>query len=172
MSSGSCAWLEHVGQVGQGSFSDPAWSPDGRFIVGQGFAAGSYALVLRTLGGQTIVVRRTPGSRSALDPDWQPVCTVRGGPEDDVLVGTRRNETICGFEGDDVIRAGGGDDVVLGGDGDDLVIGGAGADRLFGARGNDRLEARDGDQDVVDGGPGRDAARTDRRDVVRAVRRR
>ena len=48
-----------------------------------------------------------------------------------------------------------------GGDGDDVLDGGLGADLLDGQDGNDTLQARDGAGDLVRGGPGLDAARTD-----------
>jgi Ca2+-binding RTX toxin-like protein len=52
-------------------------------------------------------------------------------------------------------------DSFFGGAGDDVLDGGLGADLLDGQDGNDTLQARDGAGDLVRGGPGFDAARTD-----------
>jgi Ca2+-binding RTX toxin-like protein len=56
-------------------------------------------------------------------------------------------------------------DSFFGGPGDDMLDGGAGVDLLDGQDGNDTLQARDGTGDLVRGGPGTDAARTDARGV-------
>jgi Ca2+-binding RTX toxin-like protein len=52
-------------------------------------------------------------------------------------------------------------DNFFGGPGDDMLGGGPGVDLLDGQDGNDTLQARDGTGDLVRGGPGTDAARTD-----------
>jgi len=52
-------------------------------------------------------------------------------------------------------------DSFFGGPGDDMLDGGPGVDLLDGQDGNDTLQARDGAGDLVRGGPGTDAARTD-----------
>jgi Ca2+-binding RTX toxin-like protein len=52
-------------------------------------------------------------------------------------------------------------DSFFGGSGDDVLDGGLGADLLDGQDGNDTLQARDGAGDLVRGGAGIDAARTD-----------
>ena len=46
-----------------------------------------------------------------------------------------------------------------------------GVDKFFGGRGNDRLSARDGKNEVVNGGPGFDQAWVDGNDVVQGVER-
>src|SRR5262249_2081074 len=51
----------------------------------------------------------------------------------------------------------------------DRLSGTAGADVICGLGGNDVIFARDGKRDVIDGGPGRDTAYADKRDVVRHV---
>jgi Ca2+-binding RTX toxin-like protein len=61
--------------------------------------------------------------------------------------------------------------VLFGGRGNDLLDGGRGCDRLYGGPGNDTLRARDGQQDVVDCGPGFDVAHVDRVDRVSACER-
>jgi dipeptidyl aminopeptidase/acylaminoacyl peptidase len=106
------------------------------------------------------------------DPDWQPLCTQYGTNGDDVLTGTPGDDVICGLRGNDRLRGLGGHDVLLGGDGDDILLGGAGDDWLFGAFGNDRIYARDGESDVVNGGPGVDRAWVDTVDQVSELERR
>ena len=71
----------------------------------------------------------------------------------------------------DVLRGLGGNDRLEGGNGADRLVGGKGRDTLLGGKGSDTLMARDGRRDVVDGGPGRDRAAIDGRDVVRRVAR-
>ena len=93
----------------------------------------------------------------------EPVCTRYGTDGPDHLVEGPERDIICGEGGSDFIDGGGGNDVLIGGDGNDTIVGGPGNDRLFGGHGNDRLLARDGRQDVVDGGPGRDVLKFDGR---------
>jgi hypothetical protein len=71
------------------------------------------------------------------------------------LVGTTRNEVLCGLGGDDRIEGNGGDDVLVGGFGNDTLEGGANNDRLFGGNGDDILSSRGGD-DALYGGTGDD----------------
>ena len=115
-------------------------------------------------------------------------CTIVGTSGDDVLRGTSDDDIICGKGGNDRILAGAGNDIVYGGAGDDAIFGGAGTDMLLGGLGKDMLNggqgrdslqggggadlliARDGRKDVVNGGPGRNRARIDRKlDQVRAI---
>ncbi|NVJ70473.1 MAG: hypothetical protein HWE08_08980 [Alphaproteobacteria bacterium] len=101
---------------------------------------------------------------------------------DDVITGTRGNETLHGFGGDDVISAGGywahllggdgndvlngidetdtldggaGQDVLNGGGADDILLGGANEDTLFGGDGDDTLDGGTHD-DLIRGGAGDD----------------
>ncbi len=106
---------------------------------------------------------------------------LRGTPGDDVICGRGGNDTIYGGEGHDLIIGGYGDDrlngqggreYVVGGPGADVLRGGGRDDELFGGRGTDVLFARDGAPDLVHGGRGRDRARADRADGLRAVERR
>jgi Ca2+-binding RTX toxin-like protein len=117
-------------------------------------------------------------------------CTVCGTNDDNVLRGTSGPDVIAGGGGDDIIYGLGGDDVLKGGPGadqlyggggadkldggagPDLVRGGSGKDRLTGGKGKDRLlgnggadtiNAKDKTRDVVDGGPGVDRARVDKK---------
>jgi RTX calcium-binding nonapeptide repeat (4 copies) len=122
--------------------------------------------------------------------------TVVGGHGSDVMTGNDRRNLFGGGEGDDVLTGGGSDDqlhggsgndrvfgedgqdVVAGGDGDDYIVGGPGVDRFWGedvdacipsscASGQDRIEARDGNQEMIDCGPGTDSAVVDANEVVR-----
>lgn len=155
---------------------EPAWSPDGRTVLAtvMPFTEGLddtsiYAIPARLNRAARLADARrlTPTDSTEETPAWQPVCTIEGTPGPDVLRGTAGADVICGFGGDDTIRAGSGADVVLGGDGDDRIDGGPGSDRLFGAYGDDALLGRDGSVDVLDGGPGRDSAVADERDLRR-----
>ena len=73
---------------------------------------------------------------------------------------------IVGLGGGDVLRGLGGDDLLSGGAGDDGLYGGPGNDVLLAGRGEDLVVARDGDQDYVGCGPGRDTAIVDPVDRV------
>ncbi|WP_370300788.1 calcium-binding protein [Pseudooceanicola sp.] len=80
------------------------------------------------------------------------------------VIGTRRNDKLVGFDGDDVLIGGGcddtfllsaGDDVLIGGSGNDTLRGGAGADTLIGGNGDDMLYGGQS-ADVLKGGAGDD----------------
>jgi Tol biopolymer transport system component len=150
----------------------PAWSPDGRRILLARGARLYSDLYLFAADGR-FARRMTENAKDQVterSPNWQPVCTVRGTEDADVLIGTRKADVVCGLGGDDTIRTLAGGDVVIGGEGDDRIDGGAGRDRLFGSAGNDTLLARDRLRDVVDGGPGGDAGQMDpRRDLRQSV---
>lgn len=115
--------------------------------------------------------------------------TIDGGPGDDVLgEGSQTNvlgegSQTMGRAALDALGAAGrgsslrllggpGHDLLLGAGGKDLLVGGAGADTMRGGRGNDTFRAKDGERDVVRGGPGLDAGRFDRTDSVSGVERR
>ncbi len=146
-----------------------AWSPDGnRFVFG-------YDDVLDTQNTHLGMIGSDGSGADGLylgtvfpdtDPDWQPLCTLYGTNGDDVLTGTPGDDVICGLRGNDRLRGLGGHDVLFGGDGDDVLVGGSGPDWLFGAFGNDRLYTRDGEADVVNGGPGNDRSWTDGLDEI------
>jgi Tol biopolymer transport system component len=152
--------------------SGPAWSPDGRrIILVRGARLYSDLYVLAVDG--RFARRMTENAKDQVterSPSWQPVCTVKGTEEADVLVGTRKADVVCGLGGNDTIRALAGADVVIGGDGNDRIDGGAGRDRLFGSAGSDTLVASDRVRDVVDGGPGGDVGEIDeRRDLAQSI---
>ncbi|MEM9782295.1 MAG: choice-of-anchor I family protein [Pseudomonadota bacterium] len=75
--------------------------------------------------------------------------------EDQVLVGTRRRDTLVGGEGDDVLLGLSGRDTLSGGGGDDVVDGGAGRDNISGGEGDDLINGGRG-RDVIEGGEGDD----------------
>lgn len=62
----------------------------------------------------------------------------------------------------------GGNDRLAGGAGDDRLVGGAGRNVYSAGPGSDRILARNGVRDLIDCGSGRDTARVDRHDRVRA----
>jgi hypothetical protein len=76
---------------------------------------------------------------------------IRGTAGRNRLVGTRGNDRLCGLGGNDTLK------------------GLAGNDRLVGGRGRDTFYSRDRFRDVLLGGPGRDRARVDARDVRRSI---
>jgi Ca2+-binding RTX toxin-like protein len=92
-----------------------------------------------------------------------------GGAGTDDMVGGAGNDRLLGGAGPDLLRGGAGRDTLGGGGGDDFLRGGPGRDVLAGGAGDDELEARDGERDRVVGGPGRDEAVVDRRDLVSGV---
>jgi Ca2+-binding RTX toxin-like protein len=81
-------------------------------------------------------------------------------------------EDIYGGTGDDSLTGDAADNTIDGGAGNDTIVGGTGFDFLYGGAGNDVLDARDGEQDVVDCGPGDDRAIVDRVDLVTGCERR
>lgn len=60
-----------------------------------------------------------------------------GGAGRDVLIGSRKNDTLLGGDGNDWLDGGSGLDVLLGGNGDDSLVGGTGLDWLDGGTGRD-----------------------------------
>jgi hypothetical protein len=84
------------------------------------------------------------------------------------LVGTAKPDLLRGSSLADRIFGLGANDRLYGFAGNDLIVGGPGKDKMFGGPGNDRLEARDGQRDLVDCGPGNDTAIVDKIDTVKA----
>ena len=100
---------------------------------------------------------------------------VLGGPGNDSLEATGRDDVINGEAGNDTIAAGAGNDTVAGGDGDDSLDGAEGNDVLHGGGGTDTVRAGAGDDDVrtrdpvkdtVDCGEGADKVTADDMDAV------
>lgn len=89
---------------------------------------------------------------------------LRGGVQDDTLIGYEGNDTLFGGSGDDLLQAGlgndelygeSGNDTLSGAEGNDILYGEAGNDRVVGAQGNDVLYGGDG-SDRLNGGDGND----------------
>jgi Ca2+-binding RTX toxin-like protein len=82
----------------------------------------------------------------------------------DVLAGTKADETFVSLGGNDKIMGGGGKDTICAGPGKDTAKGGGGKDTLRGGSGKDRLAGQgagdalrgQGGSDRLNGGPGRD----------------
>lgn len=96
-------------------------------------------------------------------------CRHAGSASADRLVGTRRNDSFCGYLGDDRLDGGSGDDLLDGGSGSDTLIGRPGQDDLRGGEGADTIYARDGERDVIDcgHGPSTDTVQADPIDLIR-----
>lgn len=92
----------------------------------------------------------------------------RGGSGPDRLVGGKGPDRLRGLRGKDVLVGGRGSDILIGGKGRDLLRGGKGRDSFnmkngveLAAPGPDRIDARDGGQDEINCGAGRDRAIVD-----------
>ena len=70
---------------------------------------------------------------------------VKGSKLNDRIYTFGGDDTIKGGCGDDLLWTGSGDDTVKGGSGDDRIFGGSGNDSLFGGKGNDLITAGNGD---------------------------
>jgi RTX calcium-binding nonapeptide repeat (4 copies) len=93
---------------------------------------------------------------------------LRGGSGNDQLSDTGGANVLTGGSGDDRLHGGVGSDRLLGGSGADALSGGRGIDGFSGGAGPDRISARDGLPERVACGGGRDIARVDAKDRVRA----
>ncbi len=77
----------------------------------------------------------------------------------DFLLGQNGNDSLAGNRSTDVLYGGAGQDRINGGPGNDLLKGQGDRDRLLGGKGGDLLSAGTaGDNDLLNCGPGRDAA--------------
>jgi hypothetical protein len=106
--------------------------------------------------------------------DREPSSIQGRGGADDLRAGSGR-ETIDGGAGDDRIEGGFNHDTLTGGPGRDAIYGDATSGNCGGYGqsctipfGNDSIDARDGEADQVDCGPGEDTARADAVDTVAA----
>jgi Ca2+-binding RTX toxin-like protein len=90
---------------------------------------------------------------------------VKGGPGNDVILGSSAADDLDGERGDDTIDGGAGNDVLEGGFGDDTITGGPGRDSISGGPGKDHINARDGEVDNINCGLGRDVVSADANDV-------
>ncbi|MDF2231734.1 VWA domain-containing protein [Albimonas sp. CAU 1670] len=103
---------------------------------------------------ETATVGIAEAGFTILDDD----ATQIGTGDDDVLLGTNRQDRLEGRGGDDLMRGFKAADVLLGGGGDDRGFAGKGGDVLRGNRGDDLLQGRQGG-DKVHGGFGKDVVR-------------
>jgi Ca2+-binding RTX toxin-like protein len=110
--------------------------------------------------------------------DWHIMANVDGGAStvlagggNDRIKGEDHNETIDGGPGDDVLEGGKRDDVITGGPGRDSILGDESdtgctwAPEYCLVFGNDVIDARDGEQDSINCGPGTDKVLVDPIDV-------
>jgi uncharacterized repeat protein (TIGR01451 family) len=91
---------------------------------------------------------------------WYDICTIVGTNGPDVLRGTTGPDVICGLAGNDKI---------YGLAGNDRLYGQSGKDKLFGGSGKDWFYTSDGKADTVDGGSGKDKARSDGKDTLKRI---
>jgi hypothetical protein len=100
-----------------------------------------------------------------------------GGEGNDSVNGAGGDDNLVGGAGNDSIRGGDGQDVLGGESGDDVLDGGPGVDRFWGdaigacipgycSYGQDQINARDGNQETLNCGPGTDSAQVDASDFV------
>ena len=80
---------------------------------------------------------------------------VKGSKFDDRVYTFGGNDTVKGGCGDDFLWTGAGDDTVKGGSGRDRIFGGSGDDVLYGGKGNDLITAGNGNN-ILKGGCGHD----------------
>ncbi len=161
----------------------PSWSPSGAKIAFASKRDGDYDIWTMNAADGSGSAKLTTGTAKETEPSWQPLvgCTIVGTNGNNTISGTPGADVICALGGNDTIGTGGGadriyggpggdaissaggNDVLNGGRGGDVLRSGAGRDRSFGADGNDTFFTRDRQRDRLDGGPGRDRARPDRR---------
>lgn len=119
------------------------------------------------------VLRGTPGADTLNGRGGNDRLIGRAGR--DVLLGKLGNDTLIGGPGRDRLVGGSGNDRLSGGADSDRLVGGPGKDRLDGQAGNDIIiagagkdiiKARDGRQDTINCGTGRDVVIADRKDRV------
>jgi Ca2+-binding RTX toxin-like protein len=131
--------------------------PDNRVTITE---QGAHAVTVWSAGG-TIDARRAGARAEVLArpslfalPD-QGGIRFRGGPADDVFLGTDVKDRASG---------GGGSDQLIGEGGNDRLNGGDDADFFDAGSGRDRIGARDRRRDTIDCGEAKDRAKTDRRE--------
>lgn len=89
----------------------------------------------------------------------------------DLLLGGIGRDLLVGGRGDDRLYGGPGRDTLKGGSGNDLLSGGPESDRMHGGPGRDRIYSRDGKNDYIDCGTGRDTVYADIFDRLKSCER-
>jgi hypothetical protein len=89
----------------------------------------------------------------------------------DVIHGRAGGDSLRGNSGADCVYGGRGGDRLAGMDGADLIAGGGGRDDVGAGEGNDRVLVRDGQEDTVRCGSGRDFVKADRLDRLSGCER-
>jgi len=136
-----------------GNIGFPVLSAGTRVIQDSGSLMANPTSTKQTIGNSTrlIVLATNPRTKRYWHAYLQIIPCIRGTSGPNRLVGTRGNDKLCGRGGNDTLKGLGGND------------------RLKGGRGRDTFYSRDAYRDVLLGGPGRDRARVDARDVRRSI---
>jgi len=136
-----------------GNIGFPVLSAGTRVIQDSGSLMANPTSTKQTIGNSTrlIVLATNPRTKRYWHAYLQIIPCIRGTSGPNRLVGTRGNDKLCGLGGNDTLKGLGGND------------------RLKGGRGRDTFYSRDAYRDVLLGGPGRDRARVDARDVRRSI---
>lgn len=131
----------------------PELSAGARVIHDTGSKMGDPTSTKQTISNSTrlLVLATNRATKRYWHAYFQIIRCIRGTSGPNRLVGTRGNDALCGLGGNDVLK------------------GLAGNDRLVGGGGRDTFYSRDAFRDVDKGGPGRDRARVDARDVRRSI---
>jgi hypothetical protein len=131
----------------------PVLAAGARVIQDSGSQMVNPTSTKQTIGNSTrlIVLATNPRTKRYWHAYLQIIPCIRGTSGPNRLVGTRGNDKLCGLGGNDTLKGLGGND------------------RLKGGRGRDTFYSRDAYRDVLLGGPGRDRARVDARDVRRSI---
>jgi hypothetical protein len=87
-----------------------------------------------------------------------------GGHKNDRLIGGGGRDSLVGDKGNDRMSGGSDQDILRGNQGSDRITGGRGRDLIVAGQGPDRVNVRDGREDHVSCGSGRDRAVADRFD--------
>jgi probable HAF family extracellular repeat protein len=158
------------------------WAVD---VNSHGQVAGVSVLADNGLANQNAVIwspknQATSGNDTLTGTSGPNVICGLGGS--DTIYGLRGNDTLfgdaCGVKsklasaaatgGNDVLNGGRGNDKLYGGPGNDKLNGGPGTNTYSGGPGNDTLNARNGEKETVDCGPGnKDVAIVDKKDKTK-----
>jgi len=169
---------EHSGHAAGGAhFSLRLGDPASDRLLGTAFHDKICGLggddTIRLEGGPDVAYGDMCGGASPPLDDSTAIATISAAPPPN---GASGNDDIAGGTGNDQLYGGWGNDRLVGGSGDDALYGGVGRDRLVGGPGSnvyrggpgkDSINSRNGVEDLVDCGAGRDTARVDRIDFVK-----